>query len=144
MSRYPGYPVSIMALHHGSAESYFDWENPPKNQMVAYVRECFREIAAKNNDILEKYSIKDTFYDLSDLIGPVLMSNHLNNMQETRFFEKKLIRVRVSGAEDFPNFALDFKRFQELSNHFKKNLNYYVLLIRAYFTNYFIRSLKPK
>jgi hypothetical protein len=53
---------------------------------------------------------EDLFHDISKELGPVLLTNHVDNDQAQRGFERKPDRWPVTGPGDFPYLPIDWER----------------------------------
>ncbi|MBW2712847.1 MAG: hypothetical protein JRC77_03765, partial [Deltaproteobacteria bacterium] len=136
LCRYPDYPINVTMVPHACTENCLDWSAPPRNPKAAIARAHFQKFAARNDDSLEGISTKETFHDLSREVGPVLMSNHVTNVQAARLFEVKANRTPVQGPESFPALPVDFDRYKEHAKVFEKGRRYYQRQVQTAFRIY--------
>ena len=120
--KYPEFPFCVLGTKHKYAEHYFDFATPPKDRHVELRRSAFIAVGQDNNEQIDGYPADRMFYDLSSETGPVLMSNHTNNVQKWRLYERKGDRIPVTGPEMFPNVTVDLERFETYSQDFRKGL----------------------
>ncbi|MEZ5083478.1 MAG: glycosyltransferase [Bacteroidales bacterium] len=127
LSKYPETNMSVLGLAHRRAEEYFDPEIRPENQHNKYHRNRIAHSFAKCGDNLQDWEKVDLFFDVSELSGPVLMSNHSRNAQHARLYEKKPDDKKVSGPESFPDFMLDWNEINKNIKRFGKNRQLYII-----------------
>lgn len=118
-SRQPEYPFSVLERNHALAREYLDPSVPSAAPYVERTREQFRRAAAAAGEQLASWSPEDTFCDLSTtLAGPVLVTNHVQNLQADRLFEPKPEASRVEGPETFPGLTLDWAALHRHADQF--------------------------
>jgi hypothetical protein len=62
---------------------------------------------------------EDLFYDISKDAGAVLMTNHAENVETARLYERKLDRAIVTGPKDFPDIAIDWDKARGWADCFR-------------------------
>lgn len=116
--KYPEDKFSVLKVGHVQAENYFNWSVPPANDRVIACREALGRAAESSNEDIYAWSKEDTFYDIAQDVGPVLMTNHFQNVQMWRLYEKKTEREKVVGPETFPGITIDWGRARTYSGYF--------------------------
>lgn len=123
-AKYPTYNICISAIRHNYAEQYLDLSIPHKGKNIKYFRDTvMRASEADHYDLKHHWSTDETFFDLSKEIGPVLMSNHSQNVQYARFYQIKYNSEKVIGPESFSEFDIDWNSTQEYIQSFRKNIS---------------------
>jgi hypothetical protein len=120
--KYPTFPFCVLGTKHKFAEHYFDFATASKDRHVELRRSAFIAAGKENNVQIDSFPTTSTFHDLSPETGPVVMSNHTNNVQKWRLYERKSDRIPVTGPETFPNVTLDLERFETYSQDFRNSL----------------------
>lgn len=98
-----GEDTSVMALRHRFGDVFFDRGAEVKNENVAFARQRFAHV-------LRAWPKEALFWDASDALGPVLMSNHFVNDQQTRLSETRHRRTRVRSLRDLP-YPIDWAAY---------------------------------
>jgi hypothetical protein len=70
------------------------------------------------------------FVDLTEDVGPVVVSNHFLNDQFMRLLEPKPDRISIAGPQSFPNVTLGFGRFRDSADMFRKTWPGYRRIVR--------------
>ncbi len=117
--RYPCFPFCVLGMKHSHAENYFDFTRPPKDRHEELCRSAFVAAGNESDQRIDNFSANSMFHDLSSETGPVLMSNHTDNDQRRRLYERKSGKVPVTGPETFPNLTVDFKSIEKYSEDFR-------------------------
>jgi hypothetical protein len=60
------------------------------------------------------------FHNISEDVGPVLMTNHFENEQIWRLYEKKSDCQKVAGPQTFSNIGIDWDRACKHAKYFKR------------------------
>ncbi len=120
LAKYPHFSFCVLGVKHSQAKHYFDFATAPANLHVEHCRTAFIAAGSDNNEQIDKYPASTFFHDLSAETGPVLMSNHTNNVQKWRLYEGKIGKSPVTGPETFPNLTVDLERFETYSRDFRR------------------------
>ncbi len=119
--RSPEFDVCVLGLRHRLSDTYLDFSNPPVNENSLWFRRSVMHTARLNNLDFREWQSDNSFYDITQDVGPVILSNHYGNDQATRLLESKKHRVPVTGAADFPEFAINWEKarnfVQALTEH---------------------------
>jgi hypothetical protein len=108
LALYPIYDCSVLGLPpHIFAEQIFD--PSCHSRRCPEVREQFRRAAATHG-LRFPQSTAGCFEDLGTVTGPVVMTNHPFNDQQTRLTESKIRRVPVRGPQTFPDSSIDWQK----------------------------------
>lgn len=111
LARYPDYPISGQGLNHAQSSSILDWSVQAPSWRVEQHRSELRDLAGKAGDDLQRYPASETYHVYTDWTGPALMTNHLDNVQIFRLYERKR-RIPVVGSQSFPNATIDWEAFE--------------------------------
>lgn len=117
-ARQPDYPFSVLGMRHTLAKHHLDFDTPPAQPPIERIRRQFNEAAARAGDDLEAYPATATFFDTSSVLGPVLMTNHLGNLQASRVLEAKS-GTPVTGAQSFEGFTLGWEALARYADSFR-------------------------
>ncbi len=121
--KYPEYNFSFLGLQHYAAGNYFNWEEPPLVEHVENVRKEFGQIIiGSDGKSLRDWPVKDTFYDISETVGPVLAGSHIENDQVLKFY-LGVNREKVLGPETFPNIEVDLDCMKKYSDFFRMSFS---------------------
>ena len=108
--KFPEIDLCVLALKHRRAEAYLDFSKRPANDSVAWFQDAIRRAAQAIHFDVRTWNYEDLFYDLSKELGPVLMTNHVENDQAERLFERKPDRTLVTGPSDFPCLPINWEK----------------------------------
>ena len=108
VGKYPVVNFSILGIMHRMAEKYIDFSLNPKNKNIAFHQSRFKEAFWKNNEDFRQWPKNDLIFNLSEIVGPVLMTNHKLNAQYGRLYEEKSELIKVTGPETFPEFSINW------------------------------------
>lgn len=120
LARYPTYELTVMRLPHNEAQHVLDWDTPPRDPRIEEIRSVMQAGAARDGDSLRDFAASETFHDWVPLAGMPTMTNHQINVEGTRLHEAKE-RTAVTGAESFPNAAIDWDALDRHAPHFQTN-----------------------
>jgi len=133
VGRYPDIRLYILSMLHSKLRAYFNLNETKHqdHQGVKWVREQLKEMYHKldlNPDDI--FNIK--FYNLSDLISPVFMTNHGRNLQVNRVHEAKSEYITVEYGQSFGSCQVNWPVIQE-NRHYFENIPGWKLRMRASF-----------
>lgn len=111
----PDFDLCVLGLRHTLAEMYLDLRTATTSKHILWFRSRVVEAAAAADIDLARWPANLLFHDISTEVGPVLLTNHSGNDQATRLLEEKPGRVPVTGAADFPKFAIDWDKAREFA-----------------------------
>lgn len=126
LCKLPGYSMNVLALSHSFAEQYLDWTVELRNPRANAIRQQMLQAAEMNGDKLKEFDISQTFHDLSPEVGPVLMTNHVYNLERLRLFEPKSDMEPVEGDHTFPGLSVSTRTFQRYSASYEKGFRYFI------------------
>jgi hypothetical protein len=106
----PSFDFCVLGLRHALAEAYFDFSAPPAHPNVTWFQRAVLAAAQTAGVDLRGFERDAFFYDISQEIGPVLMTNHTSNDQSQRLLEAKRDRTIVTGSADFPDLPIDWEK----------------------------------
>jgi hypothetical protein len=106
----PPFNFCVLAIRHAGVGRYLDFSVPPPNRTAAKFRDAVARVCKANDLDLMGLHRNDLYYDLSQDLGPVLMTNHLWNGESGRVFESKPERTVVTGAREFPDALIDWDK----------------------------------
>jgi hypothetical protein len=104
----PDFDFCVLGLRHALAEDYLDFARAPRHPNVSWMRRAVSASAARAGIDLSSWPRDAYFHDISQDVGPVLMTNHVSNDQSERLFEAKRERKAVTGPADFPDLPIDW------------------------------------
>jgi hypothetical protein len=151
LCRWPQHELTVLAIHHQVADLWFLPERGKALMKILQERwslsdarsvEATAFIGGRMDDFsqrVERFTAAtdpdiadgaERFVDLSDLVGPFVVSNHFGNDQVLRLFEHKVDRAAVRGPHDFPGVPIDFERFRNNPRMFGKRRRVYSSLMR--------------
>ncbi len=106
----PAFNFCVLGLRHSFAEAYLDFAATPVHPNVIWVRGAVLAAAQKAGVAPRTWARDELFYDISQEVGPVLMTNHTGNLQHQRLLEYKRDRTIVTGPADFPGLPIDWEK----------------------------------
>lgn len=117
--KFPEISMSVLGLKHRMAFDYLAVGEPAGHRLVtAFRRKLLRQCrSAPRHPIVDAPRFENV--DMSRLIGPVLMTNHSQNAEQSRLFEQKAAYEPVSGRETFDGFSIDWDAVDEHSSFFR-------------------------
>lgn len=119
-ARQPDYPFTALSKNHVLAREYLDFSVPPADPGVERNRERFLRAARSAGDELVERPPEDGFVDLSPALrAPVLVTNHIRNMQTDRLYEPKHGASAVLGPKSFPEFDLGWDALERSATAFR-------------------------
>jgi hypothetical protein len=117
--KYPEISLTVSRLSHAFAKNYFDFSQDPIHTYVTEVRDLvIRQLESSNIEWAQHLN-KPFFTDLSGNNCKVVMTNHLNNSQLNRLYERKLNRIRISEANDLNGFSVNLEEVKKEIGFFK-------------------------
>ena len=117
--KYPEISLSVLTLKHRSAFNYLAFSEAPSHDTVSRLRSgLFRQCEAAGLDIISASSA-DLIVDMSEIVGPVLMTNHRKNAEHQRLSERKEVQETVEGPTTFENFSINWAKVKEYSFLFR-------------------------
>ncbi len=114
----PNVDLCVLALRHVRAETYLDFSRPPAHGNVRWFQDTIVRAAQAVHVDVTAWDHDDLFHDISEEVGPVLMTNHVRNDQTQRLFEQKT-RARVTGPGDFPGLPIDWEKARAYAPSFE-------------------------
>ncbi|MCF8403908.1 MAG: putative rhamnosyl transferase [Bacteroidales bacterium] len=123
--KYPEYNHSVSGMVHKFAPHYFNFTSSPPTRHVQAIRKVFLESSYKNKEELSSWPPDSMFRDISEVTGPVLMSNHARNAQYSRLYEQKHMSDIVTGPDSFNEYNIDWEKAYKYISGFKKNRSIY-------------------
>ena len=108
--------ISIFALSLNAIE-----ENKIKEDMTAKINDIIKKEIEGNGHDLNLWS-KGQFHDITENSSPVLMLNHLHNVQYTRLLDRKENYEEVKGAESFSDIVINWDLLDKNINKFKERV----------------------
>ena len=118
LCRHPAFDFSVLGMNHRFAEAYFDLARPPPAANVRIHRRRFME-AARGAGVRSVPGGADAFFDAGGEAGAVLLTNHGANLQAWRLRGRGAPgRMKVLGAETFPDVSVDWEAVRRHAGHF--------------------------
>jgi hypothetical protein len=114
----PSFDFCVLGLRHALAEAYLDFSTGPVHPNVIWLQRAVLAAAQKAGVDPRTWGHNDLFYDISQDVGPVLMTNHTDNDQPERLFESKRDRTVVTGPADFPDLPINWEKARSYARAF--------------------------
>jgi hypothetical protein len=106
----PEIDLCVLALRHRRAEAYVDFSKRPADANVRWFQDAIATAAQAIHVDVRTWNYDDLFHDISKELGPVLMTNHVDNDQAQRLFERKPDLTLVTGPSDFPHLPINWEK----------------------------------
>lgn len=138
--KYPEYPFSVMLSRHDLIDKYLQFSENISNPKTKKIQKIFLEKIEKNRDSISQWTKNNSFFDISEVCGPVIMTNHFLNATYNRLYRIKRKEKKISGPESFIGYSIDWKKAEEHIQYFeKKYFVFYIRKIRYQFAKIFLK-----
>jgi len=112
----PDLDYSVLYFRHRFAKRYL----APSEKLPGGSREDLLNDAKGLGIDLERWAPEDTFYDIANDVGPMMMTNHGFNNQLQRVWKHEPHSKLVTGPESFPNIEIDWAAMKSNKAHFSR------------------------
>ncbi len=120
LAPFPAYPLTVMGIGHPTAHVLLDWRVPLGEGFAKETRDLIERYSVEAGDDLRAFPYEQTFRDFGPRTGPPLMTNHAENAQGYRLYERKQ-RVAVTGPESFESVDIDWDAFRRYASAFRSS-----------------------
>jgi len=120
LCKYPEYNINVMGVNHTIAMELLDFSTPDIVGKHALIQQKIKQQLENNDENMVLWE-EAQFFDLSRQLGPVIISNHSCNIQETRRMETKSAYKTILSEAAFLDCRVNWRKVEENMPFFKNN-----------------------